>query len=66
MNAIGLSLIMKMGCICSKESLDINGTRYRVIERLGEGYVLDISMQTYCPCFHHIKHPNCVLVALAQ
>lgn len=42
MNAIGLSLIMKMGCICSKETLEINGTNYRIIERLGEGYSITI------------------------
>ncbi|KAL3271013.1 hypothetical protein HHI36_021514 [Cryptolaemus montrouzieri] len=37
MNAIGLSLIMKMGCICSKEVININGVRYIVKEHLGEG-----------------------------
>ncbi|KAG5865233.1 hypothetical protein JTB14_012053 [Gonioctena quinquepunctata] len=37
MNALGLSMILKMGCICTKESIYINGTRYVVKERLGEG-----------------------------
>ncbi|KAJ8913709.1 hypothetical protein NQ315_007426 [Exocentrus adspersus] len=37
MNTLGLSMIVKMGCICSKESIDINGSRYVVKERLGEG-----------------------------
>lgn len=37
MNTLGLSLIMKMGCICSKETININGVRYIVKESLGEG-----------------------------
>lgn len=37
MNALGLSMIVKMGCICTKESLNINGIKYVVKERLGEG-----------------------------
>ncbi|XP_018564477.1 serine/threonine-protein kinase 16 [Anoplophora glabripennis] len=37
MNALGLSMIVKMGCICSRESIDINGSKYVVKERLGEG-----------------------------
>lgn len=37
MNALGLSLIMKMGCICTRESVNINGTKYSVIENLGQG-----------------------------
>ncbi|XP_023018676.2 serine/threonine-protein kinase 16 [Leptinotarsa decemlineata] len=37
MNTLGLSMILKMGCICSKESININGSRYIVKERLGEG-----------------------------
>ncbi|CAH0549324.1 unnamed protein product [Brassicogethes aeneus] len=37
MNALGLSMIMKMGCICTRESININGTKYVVNERLGEG-----------------------------
>lgn len=37
MNALGLSMIVKMGCICARESIDINGIKYIVKERLGEG-----------------------------
>ncbi|KAJ8947500.1 hypothetical protein NQ314_008578 [Rhamnusium bicolor] len=37
MNALGLSMIVKMGCICSRESININGHKYMVKERLGEG-----------------------------
>ncbi|CAG9857577.1 unnamed protein product [Phyllotreta striolata] len=37
MNTLGLSMILKMGCICTKEHLEINGKRYTVLERLGEG-----------------------------
>lgn len=39
MNTLGLSLILKMGCFCSKQTVNINGTKYVVKERLGEGYV---------------------------
>lgn len=37
MNALGLSLIMKMGCFCSREVLYINNVRYIIKEKLGEG-----------------------------
>lgn len=37
MNTLGLSLIMRMGCICTRESLNINGVKYNVREHLGEG-----------------------------
>lgn len=37
MNTLGLSLILKMGCFCTKETININGTKYVVKERLGEG-----------------------------
>lgn len=37
MNALGLSLIVKMGCICTRETVNINGVKYVVKERLGEG-----------------------------
>lgn len=37
MNSLGLSLILKMGCICSKETIQINSRKYYVRERLGEG-----------------------------
>lgn len=38
MNALGLSLIMKMGCFCSREVIFVNNTKYEIKERLGEGY----------------------------
>ncbi|CAG9815010.1 unnamed protein product [Phaedon cochleariae] len=37
MNTLGLTMILKMGCICTRESININGTKYIVKERLGEG-----------------------------
>jgi len=37
MNSLGLSLILKMGCICSREAIQINSRKYYVRERLGEG-----------------------------
>lgn len=57
MNAIGLSLIMKMGCICTKEILEINGTNYRIIERLGEGYSIYSTLFTN-RCFFKINSNN--------
>jgi len=29
------------GCLCSKEVINIEGTNYRVRDRIGEGYVLN-------------------------
>lgn len=37
MNSLGLSMILKMGCICSKETVYVNTNKYFVIERLGDG-----------------------------
>ncbi|XP_076242348.1 serine/threonine-protein kinase 16 [Calliopsis andreniformis] len=37
MNSLGLSLILKMGCICSKETVTVNSRNYIVREHLGEG-----------------------------
>lgn len=37
MNSLGLSLIMKMGCLCSKKIISINSSKYRVLEHLGDG-----------------------------
>ena len=43
MNSLGLSLIFKMGCLCSKETILINNKKYTVLEHLGEGYGFLIS-----------------------
>jgi len=37
MNTLGLSTILRMGCICTRENVDINGIKYVVRDRLGEG-----------------------------
>ncbi|ENN77639.1 serine/threonine-protein kinase 16 [Dendroctonus ponderosae] len=37
MNTLGLSTLFRMGCICTSESVDINGIKYVVKELLGEG-----------------------------
>lgn len=39
MNSLGWAIIFKMGCLCTKESITINGTRYVVRERIAQGYV---------------------------
>lgn len=45
MNSLGLNLILRMGCLCTREKVQINGKTYSVISRLGEGYVVS-------PFFH--------------
>lgn len=37
MNSLGLSLIFKMGCLCSKETITVNSKKYTVREHLGQG-----------------------------
>lgn len=37
MNALGLSTILRMGCLCTSEVININGIRYNVKDLLGEG-----------------------------
>ncbi|KAF7283636.1 serine/threonine-protein kinase 16 [Rhynchophorus ferrugineus] len=37
MNTLGLSTLFRMGCLCVRESVDINGVKYTVKDRLGEG-----------------------------
>ncbi|CAL1686649.1 unnamed protein product [Lasius platythorax] len=37
MNSLGLNLILRMGCICAKETIMVNSRKYRVREHLGEG-----------------------------
>lgn len=37
MNSLGLNLILRLGCICAKETITVNSRKYRVREHLGEG-----------------------------
>ena len=37
MNSLGLSIIFKMGCLCSKETVTINSKKYYLRDQLGEG-----------------------------
>ncbi|KAK3932870.1 Serine/threonine-protein kinase 16 [Frankliniella fusca] len=37
MNSLGLSIIFKMGCLCSKESVIVNSKKYYLRDQLGEG-----------------------------
>lgn len=37
MNSLGLNIIFKMGCLCSREVVHINNCKYKVLDRLGEG-----------------------------
>jgi len=39
MNSLGLNLILRMGCICTKEIITINSRKYKVCEHLGDGQV---------------------------
>ncbi|KYN35798.1 Serine/threonine-protein kinase 16 [Trachymyrmex septentrionalis] len=38
MNSLGLNLILRMGCICTKEIITINSRKYKVCEHLGDGH----------------------------
>lgn len=41
-----------MGCVCTRETININGIKYTVKERLGEGLVVfDVSQQQLFACF---------------
>lgn len=40
MNSLGLSILLKMGCICSKKNYFINETKYTVKEHLATGLVI--------------------------
>ncbi|XP_015598408.1 serine/threonine-protein kinase 16 [Cephus cinctus] len=44
MNSLGLSLILKMGCICAKETVVVNGRKYTVREHLGDGGFSTVSL----------------------
>lgn len=61
MNTLGLSIIMKMGCICAKEHININGIRYVVIERLGEGgfSCVDLVQNTTTKKKYAVKRITC-------
>lgn len=37
MNSLGLNIIFRMGCLCSKESIRIKSKKYTVKEVVGEG-----------------------------
>lgn len=37
MNSLGLSIILKMGCLCSKETVTVNSKKYYLRDQLGEG-----------------------------
>uniref|UniRef100_T1J907 non-specific serine/threonine protein kinase n=1 Tax=Strigamia maritima TaxID=126957 RepID=T1J907_STRMM len=37
MNSLGLSLLFRMGCVCARETVDINGRKYRIRSRIAEG-----------------------------
>jgi len=37
MNTLGLSMIFKMGCLCTRDDILINGTKFYVMEELGQG-----------------------------
>lgn len=37
MNSVGIAYLLKMGCVCGKESVRINDRRFIVRSRLGEG-----------------------------
>lgn len=40
MISFGWAILFKSGCLCSKESIVISGTKYFVKERIAQGYCL--------------------------
>ncbi|KAH8360269.1 hypothetical protein KR093_011831 [Drosophila rubida] len=61
MQSIGWTLIMKRGCFCSRETLNINGSRYRVRERLAQGgfSLIDLAENTTTHRCYAIKRITC-------
>lgn len=37
MNSFGWAILFKMGCLCSKETIVIGGTKYIVKEHIAQG-----------------------------
>lgn len=37
MNSLGWAILFKMGCLCSKETVVISGTKYVIRERIAQG-----------------------------
>ncbi|KAL7728282.1 hypothetical protein ACLKA6_007388 [Drosophila palustris] len=61
MHSIGWALIVKRGCFCSKETLKINGSRYRVRERLAQGgfSLIDLAENAATHRCYAIKRITC-------
>jgi len=36
------------GCICSKQVVTIDGTKYRIMERIAEGYFFEDQIGYFC------------------
>ncbi|KAL0109950.1 hypothetical protein PUN28_013533 [Cardiocondyla obscurior] len=37
MNSLGLNIIFRMGCLCTKEIVTVNSRKYKICEHLGDG-----------------------------
>ncbi|KAF2894083.1 hypothetical protein ILUMI_12093 [Ignelater luminosus] len=61
MNTLGLSLIMKMGCFCSREIIYVNNTKYEIKEKLGEGgfSTIDLVENTFTKKRYALKRIIC-------
>ncbi|XP_022908829.1 serine/threonine-protein kinase 16 [Onthophagus taurus] len=61
MNTLGLTLIMKMGCFCTRETININGTKYTVKEHLGEGgfSTIDLVQNVHTKKLYALKKITC-------
>lgn len=38
MNSLGLSILLNMGCVCTKESVHINGNKYYILDQIEGGF----------------------------
>uniref|UniRef100_A0A1A9WL85 non-specific serine/threonine protein kinase n=1 Tax=Glossina brevipalpis TaxID=37001 RepID=A0A1A9WL85_9MUSC len=61
MNSFGWALIMKRGCFCSKETLNINGSKYVIRDRLNQGgfSLIDLAENNLTRKLYAIKRITC-------
>lgn len=61
MNSLGWAIIFKMGCLCTKESININGTKYLVREHIAQGgfSLIDLVENTVTKKRYALKRITC-------
>lgn len=61
MNSVGIQYLLRMGCICGKESLTINNRRFYIRSRLGEGgfSLIDLVEDAHTHKLYALKRITC-------